>query len=60
MVVIMSMVHAPAIAAIIVAYSDEGFEGFKGLFRQLIFWKFNTRWYLLALLIFPMSILATL
>jgi len=59
-IVIMSMVHAPTIAAMIVAYRDEGFEGIKDLFRQLKYWRFRSKWYLIALLTFPLSILAVL
>lgn len=59
-VVLMSMVHAPTIAAMIVAFSDDGFQGIKNLFRQLKYWRFNWKWYLRALLIFPLSILAAL
>jgi membrane protease YdiL (CAAX protease family) len=60
LVVVMSMVHAPTIAAMIVAFSDEGFRGIKNLFRQLKYWRFKSKWYLRALLIFPLSILASL
>jgi membrane protease YdiL (CAAX protease family) len=60
LVVIMSMVNAPTIAAMIVAFSDEGFEGIKNLFRQLKFWRFQSKWYLRALLIFPLSVLGSL
>ena len=60
MVVVLSQVHAPTIAAMIVAFSDEGFNGIKKLFRQLKYWRFNSKWYLIALLVFPLSILAAL
>ena len=60
MVVIMAMVHAPTIAAMIVTYKDEGFQGIKDLFRQLKYWKVEGKWYLYALLIFPLSILVSL
>lgn len=60
MVVVMSMVHAPTIAAMIVAYSDGGFMGIKDLFQQMKYWRFKSKWYLRALLIFPLSILASL
>jgi membrane protease YdiL (CAAX protease family) len=60
MVVVMSMVHAPTIAALIVVYGDEGSQGIKNLFRQLKYWGFKSKWYLRALLIFPLSILASL
>ncbi len=60
MVVVISMVHAPAIAAIIVVFLDQGFKGIKKLFQQLRFWRFKPKWYLTALLIFPLSILTTL
>ena len=59
-VVVMSIVHAPTIAAMIVAYSDGGFTGIKDLFRQMKFWKFKSKWYLRALFIFPLSILVSL
>lgn len=57
--VIMAMVHAPAIAAIIAAIRDHGFNGFKDLFGQLKFWKFTAGWYFKALLIFPSAIIST-
>lgn len=60
LVVVMSMVHAPTIAVMIVAFRDEGFNGVKDLFRQLTYWRFKSKWYLRALLIFPLSILASL
>jgi membrane protease YdiL (CAAX protease family) len=60
MVVIMSMIHSPMIAAVIVLLRDEGWEGLKALFRQLKDWGFNLKWYLRALLIFPAAILAAL
>jgi membrane protease YdiL (CAAX protease family) len=60
MVVFLSMVHAPTIAAMIVAFRDEGFEGIKDLFRQLKYWRFKIKWYLLALLIFPLLIFTAL
>jgi len=60
MAVVLSQVHSPTIAAMIVAFGDKGFEGIKGLFRGLKTWRFKVKWYLLALLIFPLSILASL
>jgi len=60
LVVIMSMVHAPAIAAVIVAFRNEGFEGIRKLFRQLKSWRFPLKWYMLSLLVFPAAILAGL
>lgn len=59
-VVMMAMVHAPTIAAMFVAYREDGFEGIKHLFRQLKYWRFKSSWYLRALLIFPFLILAAL
>ena len=59
-VVIMSMVHAPTIAAVVVVFRDEGFDGIRKLFQQLRYWNFSLKWYLLALLIFPVAILAGL
>jgi membrane protease YdiL (CAAX protease family) len=59
LVVMMAMVHAPTIAAMIVAFQDEGFKGIKDLFRQLQYWTLEGKWYLYALLIFPSSILAS-
>jgi membrane protease YdiL (CAAX protease family) len=60
MVVVMSQIHSPTIAAMIVAFGDDGFDGIKALFRKLKFWRFKRVWYLRALLIFPLSILAAL
>jgi len=60
LVVIMSMVHAPTIAAVTVAFRDEGFEGIRILFGQLRSWRFPLKWYMLALLVFPVAILAGL
>lgn len=60
MVVVLSQIHSPTIAAMIVAFGEEGFEGIKGLFRQLKFWSFKSAWYVRALLIFPFSILTAL
>ena len=59
LVVMMAMVHAPTIAAMIVAFGDEGLQGIKDLFRQLKYWKLESKWYLYALLIFPLSILVS-
>jgi membrane protease YdiL (CAAX protease family) len=60
MIVVLAMVHAPTIAAMIVAYRDEGFEGNKKLFRKLKYWKFEAKWYLIALLLLSLSILVSL
>ena len=60
LVVLMAMVHAPTIAAIIVVFRSQGFEGIKILFRQLKYWKFAPHWYLKAILIFPATMLAVL
>ena len=60
LVVIMAMVHAPTIAAMIVTFKGGGFREVKGLFRQLKYWKVEGKWYLYALLIFPLSILVSL
>lgn len=60
MVVIMAMVHSPIIAALVILLRDEGWEGVKALFRQLKEWRFNAKWYLRALVIFPGGILAAL
>ena len=59
-VVIMSMVHAPTIAAVVVVFRDDGFDGIRKLFQQLKYWRFPLKWYMLALLIFPVAILAGL
>lgn len=60
LVVIMSMVHAPTIAAIVVVFKDERFDGIRKLFRQMKSWRFPLNWYLVALLVFPISILVGL
>jgi membrane protease YdiL (CAAX protease family) len=60
MIVVLAMVHAPTIAAMIVAFRDEGFEGIKKLFRQLKHWNFEGKWYLVALFVFSLSILVSL
>ena len=60
LVVIMSMVHAPTIAAVIVVFRDEGFDGIRKLFGQLKYWRFPLKWYILALLVFPIAILTGL
>lgn len=60
LVVIMAMVNAPTIAAVIVSFRDDGFDGIKKLFRQLKSWRFSLKWYLVALLVFPAAILAGL
>ena len=60
LVVVMAMVHAPTIAAMIVVFRSQRFQGIKILFRQLKYWKFATRWYLKAILIFPVTMLAVL
>ena len=59
-VVVMAMVHAPAIAAIVVIFRNQGLQGIAALFRQLTYWKFAPQWYLGAMLIFPATILAVL
>jgi len=60
LVVMMGMVHAPTIAAIIVVFRSQGLNGIKTLFQQLKYWKFAPHWYLKAILIFPVTILAVL
>lgn len=60
MVVVMAMVHAPTIAAVIAVFCSQRFAGIKALFRQLTHWKFALQWYLKAILIFPVTILAVL
>jgi len=57
LVVIMSMVHAPTIAAVVVAFKDKGFDGIRVLFRQLKSWRYPLKWYLMALVVFPIAIL---
>jgi membrane protease YdiL (CAAX protease family) len=59
-VVIMSMVHAPTIAAVVVVFRDDGFDGIRKLFQQLKYWRFPLKWYMLAILVFPVAILAGL
>jgi len=60
LVVVMGMVHAPTIAAIVVVFRSQRFTGVKNLFRQLKYWKFAPQWYLKAILVFPVTILAVL
>ena len=60
LVVVMGMVHAPTIAAIAVVFRSQRLAGIKNLFRQLKYWKFAPQWYLKAILIFPVTILAVL
>ena len=60
LVVILSMVHAPTIAAVVMVFKDDGFDGIRNLFRQLKFWRFPLKWYMAALLVFPTAILAGL
>jgi len=60
LVVVIGMVHAPTIAAIIVVFRSQGFRGIKILFQQLKDWKFALHWYLKAILMFPVTILAVL
>ena len=60
LVVIMSMVHAPTIAAVIAVFCEEGFNGIRKLFRQFKSWRFPLKWYMVALLVFPTAILAGL
>lgn len=60
LVVVMGMVHAPTIAAIAVVFRSQRLTGVKHLFRQLKYWKFAPQWYLRAILIFPVTILAVL
>jgi len=60
LVVVMSMVHAPTIAAVVVVFRDKGFDGIRNLFRQLKSWRFLVKWYMVALLVFPIAILAGL
>ena len=57
LVVIMSMVHAPTIAAVVVAFKDKGFDGIRVLFRQLKSWRYPLKWYLITLVVFPIAIL---
>lgn len=60
LIVIMAMVNAPTIAAVIASFRDEGFDGVRKIFRQLKSWRFPIKWYLVALLIFPIAILTSL
>ena len=60
LIIIMSMVHAPTVAALIVTFRDEGFDGIRKLFQQLKYWRFPLIRYMLALLVFPFAILAGL
>lgn len=60
LVVVMGMVHAPTIAAIAVVFRSQRLTGVKHLFRQLKYWKFAPQWYLTAILLFPVTILAVL
>lgn len=60
LVVVVSMVHAPTIAAVIVVSRDEGFGGVRRLFGQLTTWRFPLKWHLVALLVFPIAILVGL
>jgi len=60
LVVVMAMVHAPTIAATIVVFRSHRFAGIKNLFGQLKYWKFGPQWYLTAILIFPVTIVAVL
>ncbi|MDJ0700863.1 MAG: hypothetical protein QNJ07_13495 [Woeseiaceae bacterium] len=60
LVVVTAMVFAPTIAAIIVVFRSQRFAGIGNLFRQLKYWKFELQWYLNAILIFPVTILAVL
>jgi len=60
LIIIMSMVHAPTIAAVIVVFRDDGFDGIRKLFQQLKYWRFPLKWYMLALSVFPIAILAGL
>ena len=60
LVVVMAMVHAPAISAAIVVFRSQGFRGIKSLLQQLKDWKFARQWYLRAILIFPATMLAVL
>ena len=57
LVVIMSMVHAPTVAAVVVVSKDEGFDGIRNLFCQLKSWRFPLKWYMVALVLFPIAIL---
>ncbi len=59
-IVVLAMVHAPTLAAIIVAFRGAGLPGIAALFRQLKQWKFAAAWYLRAILIFPAIMLAVL
>lgn len=60
LVVVMGMVHAPTIAAVIVVFRSQRFQGIKILFGQLKDWKFAPHWYLKAILICPVTMLAVL
>lgn len=60
LIIIMSMVHAPTVAALIVTFRDEGFDGIRKLFQQLKYWRFPLIRYMLAFLVFPFAILAGL
>ena len=60
LVVVMGMFLAPTIAAVAVVFRSRRLAGIRSLFRQLQYWRFASQWYLKAILVFPVTILAVL
>ncbi len=50
----------PSIASILMIAMTSGKDGFRVLFKHLLKWRVNIRWYLVALLTAPLSITAVL
>jgi len=59
-VVLMAMIHAPLLAAIVASLLEAGRAGVRSLFGQLRDWRHPPAWYLRAVLVFPLAIVASM
>lgn len=53
-------VAGPSIASILLTGIVEGWSGFRQLFSRLLKWRVGVRWYVVALLTAPVSVIGTL
>lgn len=60
MLMLLFMLAGPSIAGILLMYLSDGREGLRSLFRRMLKWNSNLKWYGFALLIPPVLILFTL
>ncbi len=59
-IIMMPFLFGPSIAGIIMTAIVDGKKGFRNLWSSLLRWKFNIRWYGLAILMVPVFVIAIL